>query len=477
MTHSSGRGFGIRTLAAGAVVFGLLSGCHAAGPVRVDGDTSEWSGSEYARVDAEWVYLRLAPDGPPATLQGSELETRIWFDTDSDPATGLETEAGGETLGAEFGVVLSPRRENGEAGYGTSVLAYGGAGRAREIGHAGLGLHFSPTYASPEYEVRVSREKLGLGEGDELTVVMARGDWSRRVRVVGTEPGGEGAGWAGGADASWLDERAGWVRVMSWNVERGGPEANPMPFSRVLRALEPEVVLVQEWWDADGATIERWLKRYGAIENSRWEAVAYADGGVSVLTRLPIVLRLDEPVGLPGERDVRFVGAVVESGSGPMLVGSVHLKCCGSLGSEEDLRRVREAEAIAAYIVSVIDRVGVRTVVIGGDFNLVGSRPPLETLMTGLDVDGSDLALADPGHLRDHAVYTWRDGNSDFSPGHLDYVLVGDAESAIRRAFVLDTTTLDAPTLERYGLEASDSTASDHLAVVVDVEVCPGGCE
>lgn len=477
MTINAGRGLRIRTLAAGTVLFGLLSGCHAAGPVRVDGDTSEWASGQLARADADWVYLRLAPDGPPATLQSDAHETLIWFDTDSDATTGHTSEAGNEPIGAEFQIVLSPARADGSPGNGTLVFAFDGEGVPEEIGHVGLGMHFSPTYASAEYELRVSRARLGLEAGEEMTVVMSRAGWTQRVRVTGPAVEQAGDEWVAGAGPSWLDERVGLVRVMSWNVERGSPEHNPAPFGRVLKGLEPEVVLLQEWWEADDATLERWMQRHASIENSRWEAVAYADGGVSVLTRLPIVMRLDETVGLPGERDVRFVGAVVESGNGPMLVGSLHLKCCGSLGSEEDLRRVREAEAISAYVTSVIDRMGVRTVVIGGDFNLVGSRPPLDTLASGLDVDGGDLVVADPGHLRDRAVYTWRDASSSFSPGHLDYVLVGDAEAAIRRSYVLDTTSLDADTLETYGLRADDSVATDHLAVVVDIEVCPGGCD
>lgn len=465
--------------AAAAVGFSLfVLGCARTGPVRVDGLTGEWARGVELTGDGDWVYLRFSPGGEPYTLQAGSGPTRVLLDTDSSVETGMAFTDGEVTLGVDVEIELSPVRADGSAGSGTSVRTHTSADPAgapgQEIGHAGAGFHFAPTYASGEYELRVSREKLGLTGAAHVTAAVRHGDWTEVFSgtigpMTATADGATGAG------AAVPTKTLGDLRVQSWNVERGGPVGNPGPFGRVIRGLVADVVLLQEWWDGDDETINAWFGEHAAVPNRRWQAVAKPEAGVAVVTSLPILRRLDEPVGIPGERDVRFVGAVVMTGKGPVLVGSMHLKCCGSYGSEEDLRRVREAEAIRAFVSGVIDRMGVRTVILGGDLNLVGSRPPLDTLAAGLDVDGTDLAIADPGVLGDRAVYTWRDDGMGFSPGRLDWVLVGDAQATIRRAFVLDTSLADPEALAGLGIEAGDSAATDHLAVVVDVVVNSGG--
>lgn len=442
-----------------------VGACARTGGVRVDGATGEWGRDVSLTGDGEWMYLRFAPEGERYTLQAGGEPTRVLLDTDGSAQTGVPFTEGEVSLGAEFEIVLSPTRADGTPGGGTSVRDLRG-GEPTEIGHDGAGFHFAPTYASGEYEMRLSREKLGLvGEGNVVCAVEHAG---------GTQvfSGALPAMMASESPRPAVPTKAlGDVRVQSWNVERGAPESNPEPFGRVLVGLAADVVLIQEWWEADDAALNAWFGEHAGIPNRRWQAVARSEHGVAVVTSLPILRRLDEEVMIPGERGVRFVGAVVETGRGPVLVGSMHLKCCGSYGSDEDLRRVREAEAISAYVSGVIDRMGVKTVILGGDLNLVGSRPPLDTLAAGLDTDGTDLTIADPGVLGDNAVYTWRDGPSSFSPGRLDYVLVGNAQARIERAFILDTSLVDPASLTAGGMRAGDSAATDHLAVVVDVRV------
>ncbi|MFT5424004.1 MAG: endonuclease/exonuclease/phosphatase family metal-dependent hydrolase [Phycisphaerales bacterium] len=447
------------------------AGCAQTHPIRVDGVASEWRPGVALTGDGEWVYVRFSPEGERYTLQAGSGPTRVLLDTDNSAATGEVFTAGETSLGAEFEIVLSPRRGDGSAGNGTSVRDLRG-GEPSEIGHAGAGFHFAPTYASGAYELRLSREKLGLTGAGPVTCAVVHGDWSEAFS--GALPEMTGAVRPSPAVPS---KALGHLRVQSWNVLWASPVKNPEPFGRIIKGLRPDVLLFQEWSDTDDDAMNEWFATHAEIPNRRWQSVTQPSMGVAVVTTLPIVRRLDEEIGLPGERAVRFVGAVVMTGKGPVLVGSMHLKCCGSYGSDEDLRRQREAQAISAFISGVIDRVGVRTVIIGGDLNLVGSRPPLDTLAAGLDVDGTDLAIADPGVLGDNAVYTWRDDPSSFSPGRLDYVLVGEAQAKIERAFVFDTSLADPGSLGELGMEAGDSGATDHLAVVVDIEVCPDGCD
>jgi endonuclease/exonuclease/phosphatase family metal-dependent hydrolase len=106
---------------------------------------------------------------------------------------------------------------------------------------------------------------------------------------------------------------------------------------------------------------------------------------------------------------------------------------------------------------------------IAGDFNLVGTRTPLDAMRAGLDADGSELAVAQTDVLGDHALYTWSDHKTEFPDGRLDYLIYSDASADAANAFVLDTRRLSDRTLAKLGLDRTDTGASDHLPVVVDL--------
>ncbi|MBZ0171268.1 MAG: hypothetical protein K8E66_02710, partial [Phycisphaerales bacterium] len=103
----------------------------------------------------------------------------------------------------------------------------------------------------------------------------------------------------------------------------------------------------------------------------------------------------------------------------------------------------------------------------GGDLNLVGSRGPLDLLLSGLAGNGGDLVTVDTPVLGSDAWYTWRDDQSTFGPGRLDWLLVGDAR--VVQAFSLDTRVRDPGVIAGWGLRPDDSAVSDHLPVVVDL--------
>jgi exonuclease III len=108
-------------------------------------------------------------------------------------------------------------------------------------------------------------------------------------------------------------------------------------------------------------------------------------------------------------------------------------------------------------------------VVIGGDWNLVGSREPLDIARGGADLDNSELDVARALVLGDAAMYTWRDAATGFPPGRLDVIVYSDSSAEVVNAFVLDTGRLADRALARMGLDRTDSRASDHLPVVVDL--------
>lgn len=249
----------------------------------------------------------------------------------------------------------------------------------------------------------------------------------------------------------------------------------------MLRTLEPDIVLLQEWDDADrGEDIAAWFERHlppgtpgSPAADARWRAAVGLFGvGIASphpMTPLDGVVETDGAYsGEPG-REVRFRAALVEPQGGPrVLAASVHLKCCGTAGSREDLLRMDEATAVARRVAELVRLHGPDMVVVGGDLNLVGSRPPIEMLASGTDADGSDLAIARPMVLGRREFYTWWDEGNRFAPGRLDWVLYSDATAAAE-GFVLDSSRFDAASLESAGLGWGDTRTSDHLPVVVDL--------
>ena len=106
-------------------------------------------------------------------------------------------------------------------------------------------------------------------------------------------------------------------------------------------------------------------------------------------------------------------------------------------------------------------------ILIVGDYNLVGSRKPLDILKkTGL----TDLLLKATG---DGATYTWRGLRNDesFWPGRLDLVTYDSKALKAARGLVVDTSRLSDKTLDGVGLRTEDSLASDHLLLVADLQV------
>ena len=460
-------------------------------PIVVDGDTSEWPDGVFAVADEHWVYLRFEVeprDEEPRlqALQASSETLELRIDLDGNVLTGVR-EADGE-LGIDLAIELSPATEDG-VGVGAQVTRYDTRGVGRTINHEAAGFHFAPTYASDWYEARISRSALSrpIRAGTEPITDPARGILGGNTGVGGVtytlrDAAGELAGSAGivrfalpslageaDRDGFAIPRRRGdTTRFVAYNILRGGPAEKPAPFARVLRALTPDVVMLQEWDGASATEIAAWFERHVGGE---WEAATGAGRGVAIATRYPILWTMEEAVMASGGRyPVRLALALVQTPVRSTLVGSVHLKCCGSAGSSEDQLRVAEARAIADAIAG-LNIPGEYEIVIGGDLNLVGTRTPLDELVAELDADGSGLGAAEAIVLADAAVYTWRDERSSFTPGRLDWIVYSDAATRAVNAFVLDDDRLTDEALAQIGLERGDTTASDHRPVVLDLKM------
>lgn len=465
-----------------------------------DGRFDDWPAGQSALADPYFLYFRLSLP-TVVGLQAANITTELLIDLDGDQDTGRGVPAqaaGGPRLGVELALRFAPRDGHTGEGLpgGAAATAYARDGSPTSLRHQQLGFAALPTHSSDTFELRLARRVLEQHEA------MAHLRGAGRARAVFRRIDADGAVvWQSALMAfdrpTAVDAplRAGTiparpgdsVRIMSINVRWGGPLDEPAPLARIVAAVNPDIVLLQEW-DTRGrrepdsslartAALASWFNTHVPGERP-WRARRSQTLGVAIVARAEL-----SPLGpdrvyykLPGDGDnagggqVRYIAARVESPLGPLAVASIHLSCCGAPDSVEDRKRAAQSAAVRAVFQAALADTDAAMAVIGGDFNLVGGVHPQAALAAALDLDGSDLAVAPALAPGDPAATTWRDPRSRFSPSQLDFLLYSDATAELRTAFVADTATLAEAELHRAGLLRDDALFSDHLAVVIDLQ-------
>ncbi|MEM9662169.1 MAG: endonuclease/exonuclease/phosphatase family protein [Planctomycetota bacterium] len=450
--------------------------------VAVDGDIDDWPSTASAVADQHYLYIRFKTDRL-VTIQADRETVQVQLDLDSDRSTG-QADARAE-LGVDLAITFSPLDAEGQPSFGTRIETFTTGGEVVQISAAALDIMSAPTHASEWFELRVGRHVIDEFAKDLALPkqgLLSEGSVRGRVALFGA--GGQllasadpfEVDLAPAADgprrvrAGVPEKSLGSVRLVAYNVENSSPVSDPEPFTRMLRAIEPDIVCVQEWYDQTPASLEAWFNQQLPIAGT-WRAFTSEGRGVAVITRFDA-----SPFGPDGvivapegeDRSVRAASAAVDTPAGPVVVSSVHLKCCGSLGGREDMLRSAEAAGISAMLQQEIADPAGTAVVIAGDYNLVGGVAPLETMIAGLDSDGSDLSVLEARGLGDPTMYTWTQPRSSFLPGRLDYVAFSDARLGVERSFVFDPARLDAESRSALNLGELDARASDHLPIVVD---------
>lgn len=294
-----------------------------------------------------------------------------------------------------------------------------------------------------------------------------------------------------------LAKSEGSVRVAQLNVSEGSFLSNREGFARILGAIAPDVILLDE---VTGAVSPNALENFFALKPlsdlGAWRfvlgqgggrqrtvvaardreiraaasmrRVSYADGALEALNGISDA-GFDRLLEWEAERDLSATGAWVEVSGQDVLFVPLDLQSAGWVGSPQDRLRTLQAQTIHDHILTESGRNG-RPVVIGGDLNLVGSLDPLLTLIQGLDVDGSDLAPVDAPRIGERTYVTWRNARGLFAPGRLDFLFVPDAVATVTNSFVFGTEDFDPEMLRRLNLERELSASiSDHLVVTVDL--------
>jgi alkaline phosphatase D len=450
--------------------------------IRIDGDLADWDAGELLAVDGEHLYLRF-PTRAARTLTRSPESVHILLDFDGDE-TGTDHFL---ERGADLEVVFSPLRAPGERGWRPTI--HGFDPEPRELTSADLALAAGPTHATRWIEMRLSRAQLArqlpaaATGGSAGLVVYAQDRESGRLSLLAqaalTLPDVRGVDAEGPNSTDLPPAPEGALRVVTLNTLWGSQFETPQPFGRVLRALDADIYLFQEWARAplDEGQVVNWFREHVDAQ-ADWQTMVSgtSDSWSGTLLVSPHPLRGRVPRSTPVEAGgwnfpARFAAAVVETPLGSVLAGSVHLKASGAIDTPEDVRRLAEADAVNRLLVGMKSVAEPDHVILGGDFNLLGTTAVVDRATRMLDRDGSSLTIATAPVLGDpELVYTF---GFEGLRSRLDYVTYSDHSLRVVNAFVLDTGLLDRAALRAAGLEAGDSAASDHLPVVVDLAPWP----
>jgi endonuclease/exonuclease/phosphatase family metal-dependent hydrolase len=299
------------------------------------------------------------------------------------------------------------------------------------------------------------------------------------------------------------------LRLVSYNVNWNSifEDVNAVraaKFARVIVALNPDVLALQEIGLAPtrgdqpagrkrtAEDVSQLLSGIAPLPNGgTWHACQGKDCVIASKYALKMTAERMTPAG-ERELALALVDLPDEDFGMDLYVLNNHYKCCDP--EKNDALRQQQSDAIVAWLRDArtpggnIDLPERTAIAIVGDFNIVGSVQPVQTLIAGDIVDegryGPDAppdwdgtALVDAHPLHDVAGpedWTWRDDKSAFPPGRLDYVFYTDSIFDAARKFALNTTIMSAEELQAAGLEKYDTALDDegkvydHLPLVVD---------
>lgn len=321
------------------------------------------------------------------------------------------------------------------------------------------------TYAADRFEILADLDAVGIDVGDTITLNFSGSDALDAavpftlVRPAVTPVRRDAARFA---DTTF--------RIASLNTLNGGlfNSGRAEPIGRLLQAAAADIYCFQEQ-NSSAASVANRLGELDPLGNGLvWDG--HRIGDTVIATQQTII-----PLLHGGD-----AAAIIDfSGDGAVLVFNIHPPCCGYSGNGQDQARIAEMDGIVATIAALRDGQLGQTyepyrdapVIIIGDWNLVGSRTPLDMVE---DQQGPALTHWLLPHMIGADVHTWRDlfeSPGDFAPGLLDLLTYSGQRLIPKNGFVLDSQELDAAELQLLGLMTDDSVASDHLMLVGDFQL------
>ncbi|MGB0598237.1 MAG: hypothetical protein ACPGLY_16240 [Rubripirellula sp.] len=380
-------------------------------------------------VDGTTIYLRFdtqtslnLQSGPPA--EGT-LDIRIQLDSDRVLLIGLRDRQARLVTTSE-----------------TRVVPW------NEIEFAAL-----PTYATDDFELRINLGFLGVPTGQQITLNFQGSDELAEPIALKLKQHTPRAV----ANPDLKKKLLGALRIASLNTLKQG--SNSIERKPAIKNLfdfaGADIYCFNEALDETvfrKSCFEVLPAAFANTKNLHWSSTS------GIVSRFPLT---------PLPFNCLEAAALIEiPGQGHLVIVSAHFTCCGYKDSKKDLKRIREVKELLADLQRLRrGEFGVQAakagIIILGDYNLVGSRAPLDLVN---EAGFKDVLLTSPV---DGSAMTWRgiDPQESFWPGRLDYVAIEQERVQSQGGFILNTEQLN-----RFDTSfASETLASDHSMLVIDV--------
>ena len=436
---------------AGALALGV-AGVARAQVFAADADFGEWAsvsplatdpaGDASGAFDITTVY---------AANEGTDLFLR--FDTGA-----VRNLISGSGSDGDFRVLVTRNGQQLRLDYRNRSVTFNGSSRS----WVDVGAELQPTYAASEFELKIDLASIGASVGDTVEIDFSGSDaLSSAASFTLSAPGV--------ADERRDPTRApgSAFRIASVNTEQSGLiSGSRLPrLQRLIDAMDADIYCFQEEYDSSAGQVESAVEGADPLEDgANWNVHKNNDN--LIVSHYPVI-------GAPSNSSSYAAALVDLPGDDAVFVLSIHPKCCGYINSSEDATRIGQAADMADTIADF--RAGAlggalapfagAPVIIVGDWNLVGSRTPLDIIE---DPAGPALTTLAMPNLIGESVLTWRNPSSSFAPGRLDLLTYDAAQIAPAKAFVFDTTVLNGTERSALGVQSSDSDATDHLMLVAD---------
>ena len=260
------------------------------------------------------------------------------------------------------------------------------------------------------------------------------------------------------------------LRIMSYNVEKDHYFDNEPPYSRLIKAGNPDILCFQEIYKHSSASVKNKIQLY--FGGTWYDAKQGSD--LIVVSKYPIVKTA--PIGGNG-------AFLINKNGKEILIINNHLYCC-----DNDSGRQKEVDEIMQFIKRAKSGEGPipiyenTPIIILGDMNFVGSNRQRKTLIEGdisneyvygndflPDWDGTTFEDAKPVTTGYPGTFTWNSDNSSYPKGRLDYLIYSGSVLQEENGFALFTRLLTRDILDNYQMNPEDTdNASDHFPVFVD---------
>lgn len=458
-------------------------------PIFLDGRTDDWNlpvptyndsendgnlyDFKYVSVtnDEHFLFFRIKITPLLKLVEYNQLS--IYIDGDNNSSTGFFINSIGAELRFDFGERSGINYYNGGA----------------QFTHPDIQFRSMPTVTDTTFEFAIGRQFIPPANGTGTIKLFfidgdSNGDWmpnsgetfeytfddTPTTSLIPTELSRE--------DTSLL-------RIMNWNVLFDGlldPQRDDS-FERILQAVNPDIICFNEFFNSSATQVKNAIDQMLPLPGgTSWNAVKLDAGNVTI-SKYPIT---QSWVVYPAHRITASLINLPERFEKDILVINSHFRCCG--GVERDSVRQLEADATIAFILDAkspggtIDLPTGTPFVMLGDLNLVGDRQQLITLKTGEiintqlfgnsgppDWDNTDLEDVLSQQSDKRTAYTWRDDQSSFPPGRLDFQIYSNSVMSVEKDFVIQTEVMGQSRLNMYGFQQLDTrTASDHFPKVTD---------